>query len=41
MSYLYDKLGQMEKDGVSLKEDIGEMVYGMDVDRERHIAQQI
>lgn len=39
--YFYDKLGQMEKDGASLKEDIAEMVYGMDVDRERHAAQQI
>jgi tetratricopeptide (TPR) repeat protein len=39
--YFYDKLGQMEKENVSLKEDIGEMVYGMDVDRERHMAQQI
>src|SRR6185437_16377556 len=41
VDYFYGKLGQMEKDGVSLKEDIGEMVYGMDVDRERHHDQQI
>ena len=40
-SYFYDKLGQMEKDGASLKEDIAEMVYGMDVDRERHAAEQV
>jgi len=40
-AYFYDKLGQMEKDGASLKEDIAEMVYGMDVERERHAAQQI
>jgi tetratricopeptide (TPR) repeat protein len=40
-SYFYDKLGQMEKDGVSIKEDIAEMVYGMDVDRERHSAEQV
>lgn len=40
-SYFYDKLGQMEKDGASLKEDIAEMVYGMDVDRERHAASQV
>jgi tetratricopeptide (TPR) repeat protein len=40
-SYFYDKLGQMEKDGASLKEDIAEMVYGMDVDRERHSAEQV
>jgi len=40
-AYFYDKLGQMEKDGGSLKEDIAEMVYGMDVDRERHSATQV
>lgn len=39
--YFYDKLTQMEKDGVSLKEDIAEMVYGMDVDREKHSAEQV
>jgi tetratricopeptide (TPR) repeat protein len=39
--YFYDKLAQMEKDGVSLKEDIAEMVYGMDVDREKHAAEQV
>ncbi len=39
--YFYDKLGQMERDGVSLREDIAEMVYGMDVDREVHAARQI
>ncbi len=31
----------MEKDGASLKEDIAEMVYGMDIDRQRHAAEQI
>jgi tetratricopeptide (TPR) repeat protein len=41
VEYFYEKLGQMEKDNISLKEDIGEMVYGMDVDRERHRDQQI
>lgn len=41
VEYFYGKLGQMEKDSISLKEDIGEMVYGMDVDRERHHDQQI
>jgi tetratricopeptide (TPR) repeat protein len=41
VDYFYGKLGQMEKDSISLKEDIGEMVYGMDVDRERHSSQQI
>jgi tetratricopeptide (TPR) repeat protein len=41
VDYFYEKLGLMEKDNISLKEDIGEMVYGMDVDRERHRDQQI
>ena len=41
VNYFYDKLGQMEKESVSLKDDIGEMVYGMDVDRERHQAEQV
>jgi hypothetical protein len=39
--YFYDKLGQMERESISLKDDIGEMVYGMDVDRERHQAEQV
>jgi hypothetical protein len=41
VDYFYGKLGQMEKDGVGLNEDIGEMVYGMEVDREVHHDQQI
>ena len=41
VDYFYDEIGTMEKDGISLKEDMGQMVYGMDVDRERHKAQQI
>jgi len=41
VDYFYGKLGQMEKDQISLKEDIGEMVYGMDVSRERHHDEQI
>jgi tetratricopeptide (TPR) repeat protein len=40
-AYFYSKLAAMEHDTVGLKEDIGEMVYGMDVDRERHNAEQI
>ncbi|GGG62695.1 hypothetical protein GCM10011585_00150 [Edaphobacter dinghuensis] len=40
-AYFYEKLGQMERDGVGLKDDIGEMVYGMDVDREAHRDKQI
>jgi tetratricopeptide (TPR) repeat protein len=39
--YFYNQVGQMEKESVSLKEYMGEMVYGMDVERERHHAQQI
>jgi tetratricopeptide (TPR) repeat protein len=39
--YFYNKLEFMEKDQISLKDDIGEMVYGMDVDRERHHDEQI
>jgi tetratricopeptide (TPR) repeat protein len=41
VDYFYTQLGQMQKDSTSLKEYIGEMVYGMDVDRERHRDQQI
>jgi tetratricopeptide (TPR) repeat protein len=39
--YFYNQIGQMVKDGVSLREEIAPMVYGMDVDRERHHAEQI
>jgi hypothetical protein len=39
--YFFDKVGQMSHEGVSLREDIAPMVYGMDVDRERRAAQQI
>ncbi|MEO6982285.1 MAG: hypothetical protein ABI072_04135 [Edaphobacter sp.] len=41
VDYFYEKLGQMQKDSISLKDDIGEMVYGMDVERERHETSQI
>jgi tetratricopeptide (TPR) repeat protein len=41
VDYFYDKLGAMEKDNISLKEDIGEMVYGMDVQRELHKDLQV
>jgi tetratricopeptide (TPR) repeat protein len=41
VDYFYAQIGTMEKDGVSLKENMGQMVYGMDVDRERHKDQQI
>jgi tetratricopeptide (TPR) repeat protein len=41
VEYFYNQLGVMGKDGVSLKDNIGPMVYGMDVDRERHHDEQI
>ena len=39
--YFYDKIGAMEHESISLKEDIGEMVYGMDIGREEHTDSQI
>lgn len=39
--YFYRQLIVMEKDGISLKDNIGQMVYGMDVDRERRADQNI
>jgi tetratricopeptide (TPR) repeat protein len=41
VDYFYKQLGVMDRDGVSLKDNIGPMVYGMDVDGERHRDQQI
>jgi len=41
VDYFYGKLGVMEKEGSSLKDNIGQMVYGMDVDHERHRDEQI
>jgi tetratricopeptide (TPR) repeat protein len=41
VDYFYGQIGTMEKDGISLKENMGQIVYGMDVDRERHKDQQI
>ena len=41
VDYFYAQIGTMEREGISLKENIGQMVYGMDVDRERHKDQQI
>ena len=41
VDYFYNEITSMEKDGISLKENMGQMVYGMDVDRERHKDQQI
>uniref|UniRef100_A0A372INH9 Tetratricopeptide repeat protein n=2 Tax=Paracidobacterium acidisoli TaxID=2303751 RepID=A0A372INH9_9BACT len=39
--YFYNQMIQFEHTPVSLKETIGEMVYGMDVDREVHRARDI
>jgi tetratricopeptide (TPR) repeat protein len=41
VDYFYAEIGAMEKDGISLKENIGQMVYGMDIEHERHKDQQI
>jgi tetratricopeptide (TPR) repeat protein len=41
VDYFYNQLGPMEKAGTSLKDNIGPMVYGMEVDRERHRDEQI
>jgi tetratricopeptide (TPR) repeat protein len=41
VEYFYNQLGLMEKDSTSLKEQIGPMVYGMDVDHESHRDKQI
>ncbi|HEV2645127.1 MAG TPA: tetratricopeptide repeat protein [Acidobacteriaceae bacterium] len=40
IGYFYDQLGLMAKDSASLKDNIGELVYGMDVDREVLHAKQ-
>ncbi len=39
--YFYDVLGPFEHDSSSLKESIGEMVYGMDVDQQNGRARHI
>ena len=36
--YFYEQMLQFEKDPASLKDTIGEMVYGMDVDQQVHRA---
>jgi tetratricopeptide (TPR) repeat protein len=41
VEYFYNQLGAMGKEGVSLKDNIGPMVYGMEVDREKHHDEQI
>jgi hypothetical protein len=39
--YFYELMIAFEKDPASLKDDIGEMVYGMDVEQQVHRARQI
>ena len=39
--YFYEQFSRFEHDPVGLGEAMGEMVYGMDVERVRHSAQQI
>jgi tetratricopeptide (TPR) repeat protein len=41
VEYFYNQLAAMEKEGISLKDNIGPMIYGMDVERERHHDEQI
>ena len=38
--YFFEQLIQFEKDTVSLRDTIGEMVYGMDIDQQQHRARQ-
>ena len=38
--YFYEQMLSFEKDPASLKDSIGEMVYGMDVDQQAHRARQ-
>jgi tetratricopeptide (TPR) repeat protein len=39
--YFYEQMVQFEKDPASLKDTIGELVYGMDVDHEHHRAHEV
>jgi hypothetical protein len=39
--YFYDQMGPFERSGASLKESIGEMVYGMDVQQELNRARGV
>lgn len=40
-AYLFEKLQLMERTGDGLRDEIGPMIYGMDVERERHHDEQI
>ena len=39
--YFYDGLTTMQRNGDGLRDEIAPMIYGMDVDRQRHHAEQI
>ncbi|MBS1822616.1 MAG: hypothetical protein JST61_11685 [Acidobacteria bacterium] len=39
--YFFDRIGEMARDGVSLREQIAPMVYGMDIDSQRRAIQHI
>ena len=41
VDYFYNQLSLMQKEGTSIKDNMGQMVYGMDVERERSHDQQI
>ena len=41
VEYFYNQLGVLDKAGSSLKDNIGPMVYGMDIEHEQHRDQQI
>jgi tetratricopeptide (TPR) repeat protein len=41
VDYFYNQLGAMQKEGASIKDNMGQMVYGMDVERERGLDQKI
>jgi tetratricopeptide (TPR) repeat protein len=40
-AYFYEQLTHFEKDPASLRDTIGELVYGMDVDHETHRAREV
>ncbi len=39
--YFYQEMSKLEKEPVSLKEDLGELIYGMDVDHQRQEAEKV
>ena len=41
VDYFYNQLGLMQKAGTSIKDNMGQMVYGMDVERERSHDEKI